>query len=102
MKAILVLDEMPSCCRDCDLCTLYHNAILDESEYICFVTKESVELDNDFKLNNCPLKPLPKGHGRLKDIDKIITDAISKGFYEWYDEMKYAPTIIEADTGDTE
>ena len=41
--------------------------------------------------------PLPKGHGRLKDIDKIINDGISKGFCEWYDEMKCAPTIIEAD-----
>lgn len=41
--------------------------------------------------------PLPKGHGRLKDVDKIINDGISKGFCEWYDEMKYAPTIIEAD-----
>ena len=41
--------------------------------------------------------PLPKGHGRLKDIDKIIRDGRSKGFCEWYDEMKYAPTIIEAD-----
>ena len=42
--------------------------------------------------------PLPKGHGRLKDIDKIFHDAISKGFYDWYDEMKYADTVIEADT----
>ena len=42
-------------------------------------------------------KPLPKGHGRLKDIDKIISDGTSKGFCDWYDEMKYAPTIIEAD-----
>ena len=41
--------------------------------------------------------PLPKNHGRLKDIDKIINDGISKGFCDWYDEMKYAETIIEAD-----
>ena len=41
--------------------------------------------------------PLPKGHGRLKDVDKIISDGISKGFCDWYDEMKYADTIIEAD-----
>lgn len=41
--------------------------------------------------------PLPKGHGKLKDIDKIINDGISKGFCDWYDEMKYAPTIIKAD-----
>lgn len=42
--------------------------------------------------------PLPK-HGRLKDIDKIISDGASKGFCDWYDEMKYAPTIIEAEKG---
>lgn len=39
--------------------------------------------------------PLPKKHGRLKDVDKIISDGESKGFCDWYDEMKYAPTIIE-------
>lgn len=41
--------------------------------------------------------PLPKGHGRLKDIDKIINDGISKGFCDWYNEMKCADTIIEVD-----
>ena len=41
--------------------------------------------------------PLPKGHGRLKDIDKIVSEGISKGFCDWYDEMKYADTVIEAD-----
>lgn len=41
--------------------------------------------------------PLPKGHGALKDTDKIISDGISKGFCDWYDEIKYADTIIEAD-----
>ena len=46
--------------------------------------------------------PLPKGHGRLKDFDKIISDGISKGFCDWYDEMKYADTIIEADKVESE
>ena len=46
--------------------------------------------------------PLPKGHGRLKDYDKIINDGIRKGFCDWYDEMKYAPTIIEADKAESE
>lgn len=46
--------------------------------------------------------PLPKGHGRLKDIDKIISDGRSKGFCDWYDEMKYADTIIEAEGSDKE
>lgn len=46
--------------------------------------------------------PLPKGHGRLKDVDKIIRDGTSKGFCDWYDEMKYADTIIEADNTEGE
>ena len=45
---------------------------------------------------------LPKSHGRLKDIDKIISDGRGKGFCDWYDEMKYAETIIEADRGEQE
>lgn len=43
-------------------------------------------------------KPLPKGHGRLIDADKVISDGVDKGFCDWYDELKYADTIIEADT----
>lgn len=46
--------------------------------------------------------PLPKGHGKLKDFDKIISDGIDKGFCDWYDEMKYAETIIEADKEEEE
>ena len=38
----------------------------------------------------------------MKDVDKIIRDGINKGFCEWYDEMKYAPTIIEADKTEEE
>lgn len=44
--------------------------------------------------------PLPKGHGRLIDADAIIDGGINKGFCDWYDEIKYAPTIIEADGGE--
>ena len=42
-------------------------------------------------------KPLPKGHGRLIDADATINNGINKGFCDWYDEIKYADTIIEAD-----
>lgn len=45
-------------------------------------------------------KVLPKGHGELKDVSKIINDGISKGFCDWYDEIKYAETLVEADKGD--
>lgn len=50
--------------------------------------------------------PLPKGHGRLIDADKIISEATERMKYpanHKYMEcviahMKLAPTIIEADT----
>lgn len=44
--------------------------------------------------------PLPKGHGDLIDRQALINDGIEKGFCDWYDEIKYADTIIEADKGE--
>lgn len=41
--------------------------------------------------------PLPKGHGDLIDRKDLIENGIRKGFCDWYDEIKYADTIIEAD-----
>lgn len=58
---------------------------------------EFVDVERKTDFYSCKYKILPKGHGRLKDIDKIINDGISKGFCEWYYEMKDAPTILEAD-----
>ena len=45
---------------------------------------------------------LPKSHGKLKDTDAIIDVGFSKGFCDWYYEIKYAPTIIEADKAENE
>lgn len=45
--------------------------------------------------------PLPK-HGRLVDADAVIDNGINKGFCDWYDEIKMADTIIEADRSDEE
>ena len=39
-------------------------------------------------------KPLPERHGRLIDADEVINNGIDKGFCDWYDEIKNAPTII--------
>lgn len=42
---------------------------------------------------------LPKGHGDLIDRTALMNRPYETGgFVEWYDEIKYAPTIIEADT----
>lgn len=43
--------------------------------------------------------PLPKVHGDLIDRKQLINDGLGKGFCEWYDEIKYAQAIIEAEKG---
>ena len=43
------------------------------------------------------IKPLPKRHGDLIDRQALIDNGIKKGFCDWYDEIKMADTIIEAD-----
>jgi hypothetical protein len=40
---------------------------------------------------------LPSGHGDLIDRRDLIENGINKGFCNWYDEIKMADTIIEAD-----
>lgn len=69
-KTILIIDT-PNCCGNCDLCTLYYDEQFEESEYKCFATKENVELDNDFKLNNCPLKPMPRLRPPFNEYDEF-------------------------------
>lgn len=46
--------------------------------------------------------PLPKGHGDLINRKDLIESGIHKGFCDWYDEIKYADTIIEADKTESE
>lgn len=51
--------------------------------------------------------PLPKGHGRLIDADKLeLDDGYSNydGYYHKYSQSQIynAPTIIEADTAESE
>jgi len=46
--------------------------------------------------------PLPEGHGDLVDRQALIDNGMKKGFCDWYDEIKYADTIIEADQAESE
>ena len=74
--------------------------VIDIPEYVYEHAKTYSEDTKDNAVAMDAIKcgtPLPKGHGSLKDVDKIISDGINKGFCDWYDEMKYAPTIVEAD-----
>lgn len=49
--------------------------------------------------HGCKITELPKGHGDLIDRKDLIENGINKGFCDWYDEIKMADTIIEADEG---
>ena len=40
---------------------------------------------------------LPKGHGDLVDRKQIIEHGDSKGFCDWWDELKLAEPVIEAE-----
>lgn len=40
--------------------------------------------------------PLPKGHGRLVDADRLYDD-FEYADYDFEETLEYAPTVIEAD-----
>ena len=60
---------------------------------------EYIKNSNDMNFNAIKNGiPLPKGHGDLIDRKALLNRPYEKGgFVEWYDEIKHAPTIIEAD-----
>lgn len=45
--------------------------------------------------------PLPKGHGRLIDVERLYDDFESMD-YDFEDAIEYAPTVIEADRAESE
>lgn len=115
-KAILLLDEMPVRCIDCPCMYVVKNSHTSESDY-CKATNDKgfyLRIENICERPKwCPLKPLPKCHGRLIDADEAIQVLKSLGNRDYrrekgtiqdaikmlsYDE--YTPTIIEADKGE--
>lgn len=109
--------EMPKTCCQCDL-KIYDNEMRwDENSieqigaWVCKRTREIIW--NTQRGENCPLVPLPEGHGRLGDLDKInasleammeIEDNHNDAPYSWshaYTEMQSilddAPTIVPAE-----
>ena len=92
--------EMPTRCADCKMyvediycCQLLHREI--ENPW----ADDGVELD-------CPLVPIPP-HGRLGDLDALlqeherIIDSWGMAHIVSAQAVRNAPTIIEADEGET-
>lgn len=91
MKAVLVID-MPN---DIDI-----NKLKIGGDGNIYYIRDGEKASIVGNIKN--IKPLPKGHGDLIDRQALIDNGIKKGFCDWYDEIKMADTIIEADTGETE
>lgn len=79
---------------------MYSNFIKRKAYYEVVHEQSSIDPSIELTLAVINGKVLPKGHGELKDTNKIINDGISKGFCDWYDEIKYAEVLIEADKGE--
>ena len=119
MADILIRMEMPKTCCQCDL-KIYdpekrwdENGIERIGAWVCKRTREIIW--NTKRGDNCPLVPLPEGHGRLGDLDKINASLGAMIEIEWnqnaaphswshaYTEMQSildeAPTIVPAEGG---
>lgn len=59
---------------------------------------EYIKNSNDMNFNAIKNgTPLPKGHGRLIDADELLEEINQ---FDYYDNVREAPTIIEADKGE--
>lgn len=94
MKAVLVVDIRT--CGDCP-CS-------GEEFGMCQAVDNEKECDYYNIPSWCPLIPLPKGHGRLIDADELKTliPAIETEYKYVHRLIDEAPTIVEADKGETE
>ena len=99
--------EMPKTCCQCDL-KIYdpekrwnENGIEQIGAWVCKRTREIIW--NTQRGENCPLIPLPEGHGRLIDADALmnnIGDVPYKGSVRRV--LMSAPTIVPAEGGTEE
>lgn len=54
--------------------------------------------DQEGKLPDwCPLRPLPKKHGRLIDGDELANGCDDPHWCRWLSEIEDMPTIVEAE-----
>ena len=91
--------EMPTSCYACMFFaqTNYWNKE-DEADILshCKRTGEKTWESVNGYLPNCPLVPVPP-HGRLIDADALVRDNGIKEIPEYYEVVRDAPTIIEAE-----
>lgn len=82
MKAVLVLNEMPSSCGECPLCNTSNN-----DDYCCDIIGD-VDGEYDGKDQRCPLKPMPDRRYAIQGmIGYEGTKRECKGYNRCIDEI---------------
>lgn len=93
MKAVLVLDEMPKCCDDCQLnYDLGFNC--DALPMIIETPVDKREMHNEDKRPSwCPLKEMPKKRGKMfltersqNDTDLMVKSAFANCYTDGWNE----------------
>ena len=97
--------EMPENCGECKAFVCYRQWAGDSGDCFCGITK--VDAKADARNADCPLAPLPEGHGRLIDADDALkkipipTGGVSS--VDIYNNIEYfietRPTIVPAEGG---
>lgn len=106
MSVIVKGMEMPNKCCDCDAENCDESFYGDELYHVCsFIYKGYTdEIRNCGRLEECPLHPLPKKHGRLIDGDALMKAFVPRRFTSVMGDairiLDIWPTIVEAEGDD--
>lgn len=98
--------------KDCYSCPFAHDGWPDEWEMHClFLDRQVGYFGKKLKVpKDCPLVEVPTPHGRLVDADAVLSqyngniltaqNDYAEGLRDAAEDIKTAPTIIEAEEGD--
>lgn len=93
--SILVNMEMP---KDCAHCSFHGFGGMMHERILCMLTGTNDYINQQSKLEDCPLTEIPEPHGRLVDADALKMNSQADEFYifEYVDveDIDKAPTII--------
>lgn len=97
--------DVPKLCCECPL-----KESMYDVGYICLPRKEPIKVNHHKGIDDaCPLLPLPEGHGRLIDADKLNYTMLYKENWMrgtgveapaiWKSDIDAADTIVPAEGG---
>lgn len=90
MKAVLVIDEMPTECIMCPFCRVYADNKATETHCIWMATTNEDGINT--RAEWCPLKPLPQKKGIDKVLEfggyeNIIQESLARGYNACLEEI---------------